>query len=128
MIHFCPSSPFDLPECLTIIIVRVCVKTSPAEGQRPLQHGLWQMEVRVWGFCGVETGVQGFWGLRLTFSGWVQGGVQVKVRRFQGGLPGGVRGERGEGGSGGGEGEALGHSGYQTHMNRRCAIWKCRTG
>ena len=30
--HFCPSSPFDLPKCQTIIIVRVCVKASPAGG------------------------------------------------------------------------------------------------
>ena len=28
---FCPSSPFDLPKCRTIIRVRVCVKTSLAE-------------------------------------------------------------------------------------------------
>ena len=28
----CPSSPFDLPKCLTIITVRVCVKASRAEG------------------------------------------------------------------------------------------------
>ena len=29
---FCPSSPFDLPKCQTIITVRVCVKASLAEG------------------------------------------------------------------------------------------------
>ena len=29
---FCPSSPFDLPKCQTIIRVSVCVKASRAEG------------------------------------------------------------------------------------------------
>ena len=34
--HFCPSSPFDLPKCQTIITVRVCVEASPAESRRVL--------------------------------------------------------------------------------------------
>ena len=34
--HFCPSSPFHLPKCQTIMKVRVCVKASPAQGRRVL--------------------------------------------------------------------------------------------
>ena len=34
--HLCPSSPFNLPKCHTIIIFRVCVKASPAESHRVL--------------------------------------------------------------------------------------------
>ena len=31
--HFCPSSPFNLLQCQTIITVRVCVEASLAEGR-----------------------------------------------------------------------------------------------
>ena len=61
---FCPSSPFDLPKYQTLIIVRVFVKASPAEGRRGLHKNtarahLWRFS-RVAGWqCSVERPAEG---------------------------------------------------------------------